>query len=560
MQALKSSDHAVGARVRWPVEKQMTGRPGISRFLACAALMGVFAGCRTPTTEPQTTQLSVGPVDPRTGEATVTLVPQDGAGAALPEATTQQKATALLTTSPTAEPQALAASSLTGIAKLPRFRSPVLIREDSDTPKLSTQLPPAPNDLFAIAVPPSDAPVKESAPSPLVPMPATKEQPPVPDTPPAELPPLGGAPTLLPGGDGSVGPIFVGDHALTFDSLSKMVDGQGCTMGSGGCSSCGDCPPGRPCAAGAKKCEPFPLTHNPLNRFVALLYENICCPDPCYQPKWEPIADSAFFVDGARPNNNTRFRWDYGDHLTYPDRGEFFWARADGKGKGPKAALTTVKAVPYLDYHELSIVSEIAAGPASAAISLPYRSVSASPFGNDSAGFADMTITAKSLLVDSELFLCALQFRTFIPTGNFGKGLGTGHVSLEPGLLFGLRLTPETYLQGQVLEWIPIAGDPSYAGAALLWGVSANHLLWQPVKDVQLIGTLELNGTSFQDGLYTDPVLGPQKLSGQNALSLGNGYRIFFCNTFDVGAAIDFGITGKYMVRDQLRFEMRFRY
>jgi hypothetical protein len=208
----------------------------------------------------------------------------------------------------------------------------------------------------------------------------------------------------------------------------------------------------------------------------------------------------------------------------------------------------------------LSVVSEIASGAASVAISLPYRTVNTTPFGNDAAGFSDMTITAKSLLVDSELFLCTLVTRTYILTGNVGKGLGTGHMSLEPGLLFGLRLTPKTYMQGQVLEWIPLGGDQHYAGAALRWGASVNHVFWQPVKDVRLIGTLELSGISFQDGLFTDPVKGPQKLSGLNALSLANGWRLFFCDAMDIGVALDHGITGKYLVRNRMRFEMRFRY
>ena len=94
-------------------------------------------------------------------------------------------------------------------------------------------------------------------------------------------------------------------------------------------------------------------------------------------------------------------------------------------------------------------------------------------------------------------------------------------------------------------DWLDDQGDPtSRAKAAFLRlecrmalapEKSLNRVLWRPVKDVQLIGTLELNGISFQDGLFTDPVLGPQKLSGLNALSAGTGVRLFFCDTLDVG-------------------------
>jgi hypothetical protein len=292
---------------------------------------------------------------------------------------------------------------------------------------------------------------------------------------------------------------------------------------------------------------------------IGLIYQCICCPDPCYQPRWEPIADSAFFVDAVRPKSSTRFRWDYGHHFAYPDRGEFFFARADGNGKGPRAN-SLVRAIPYIDYHELYLITEVAMGNSGVQIAVPYRSVNSTPFGPDGAGFADMTITAKTLLLDSELAMFGFQMRTYIPIGNFGKGLGTGHTSLEPGLLFGLRLGPSTYLQSQVVEWIPLGGDTDYQGAHLRWGMSLNQVLWQPVKDVQLIGTLETTGFSFQDGQFTDPALGPQKLSGQTAVALGMGTRLFFGDTFDIGLGWQHGISGKYLMRDQLRFELRYRY
>jgi hypothetical protein len=74
-----------------------------------------------------------------------------------------------------------------------------------------------------------------------------------------------------------------------------------------------------------------------------------------------------------------------------------------------------------------------------------------------------------------------------------------------------------------------------------------------------VVGTLELTGYSFQAGQYTDPALGPQKLSGENNVAIGNGYRVFF-GKFDVGLAGNFGVTGKYMAREQMQFDLRFRY
>lgn len=379
------------------------------------------------------------------------------------------------------------------------------------------------------------------------------------------IPSSSGAVVAVPSQSGlpapvSPGPIEVDGQPLPFEALSRLVDGGdfGPPMIGGPCAACGGCGDGQ-CRAGGHKCDPFPAK-TALGRFVGLVYQNICCPDPCYQPRWEPITAAGFFIDAPRPVGQTYVRWDYGNHMIFPDRGEMFWARADGKGKGPKPNAPAL-GIPYINYHELMFVAEAAAGASSVAIIAPYRSVQTTPWTNSAAGFGDMTITAKNLLWDSELFLFSFQMRTYIPVGQFGKGLGVGHMSLEPGVISGIRVSHDTYAVAEVNEWIPIGGDKDYMGAALRYNFSLNHILWQPVKDVQLIGSLELNGISFQDGAFTDAVAGPlQKLSGQTAIGLGGGTRLFFCDKFDLGVGGLFGVTGKYWAREQMRLEIRYRF
>jgi hypothetical protein len=427
------------------------------------------------------------------------------------------------------------------------FLPPIPALPDQPLPQ-----PVKPKSLVPPPTRPSDTPPPPPAPAPL--------GPPVALPPPNPLPPMN-LPPQLPG----PGPIEIDGSPVPFESLSKMVDGNTCSnCGSGltpggfaGCESCGACGPAQ-CRAGGKRCEPFPA-HGPFGRVIGLIYSSICCPDPCYQPRWEPLADAAFFVDAVRPKTATKVRWDYGTHFQYPDRGEYFFARGDGNGRGPKAN-PPLLGIPYVDYHELMLITEVATGAAGVQIAVPYRSVNATPYGQDGAGFSDLQITAKTLLLDSELFLFGFQMRTYIPIGQTGKGLGTGHTSLEPALNFGLRLAPKTYLQSQVLEWIPLGGDKDYSGAHLRWAMSVNHIWWQPVKDVRLIGTLETTGISFQDGLYTDPALGTLPLARKTIAHIGGGLRLFFCDTLDVGLGWQHGITGFYTVRDLTRFEIRYRY
>ena len=48
-------------------------------------------------------------------------------------------------------------------------------------------------------------------------------------------------------------------------------------------------------------------------------------------------------------------------------------------------------------------------------------------------------------------------FNTFVPTANFNKGLGTGHVSLEPAVLLAVKVTPSTYVQSELAYRFPIS-------------------------------------------------------------------------------------------------------
>lgn len=457
-----------------------------------------------------------------------------------------------------------------------RLRAPVLVRDDEPPITLPPVTEP-PGELAPRSAPapasPTAATVKAEPPvSPgefLPPIPALPDAPLPPpiksksvlpppartsDTPPVALPPPA---ELLPM-TADPPEIVLNGKPATFEALSKLVDGNICTscgggsVGPNGCTSCGD----PPCRSG--RCEPFPAK-TAAGRVVGLIYSSVCCPDPCYQPKWEPLADAAFFVDAVRPKTSTRFRWDYMAHYAYPDRGEFFFARGDGNGKGPRAN-APLRSIPYVDAHEFMLVTEVGMGASGVQIAVPYRSVNSTPFGQDGAGFADMTITAKTMLLDSELALFGFQMRTYVPIGVPSKGLGTGHVALEPGLNFGLRVAPKTYFQSQVVEWIPLGGDNDYQGPHLRWAMSINHVWWQPVKDVQLVGTLETTGISFQDGLFTDPALGPQRLAKRTSAHIGAGMRLFFCDTFDVGLGYQHSMTGKYLMRDMTRFELRYRF
>jgi hypothetical protein len=257
-----------------------------------------------------------------------------------------------------------------------------------------------------------------------------------------------------------------------------------------------------------------------------------------------------------------KVRWDSDLHMVFPDRNEYFWPRSGGGvGKGPSKVETS------LDYNQLMFVTEAAAARASIAVETPY--VYYEPEVNDShAGWSDIRITTKALLIDCELMQCAFQFRTYIPSGNFNKGLGTGHVSLEPALLWALKLSPSTYFQAELAEWIPVGGDNDYAGSILHYHFSLNQVLWHGGHDIKLIGTMEFQGYSFQDGAFSDPAfvdanghpLFPVESSGTSYLSIGPGIRAVMCDRVDLGIGTQFNISDHNWFDQFYRVEFRWRF
>jgi hypothetical protein len=259
----------------------------------------------------------------------------------------------------------------------------------------------------------------------------------------------------------------------------------------------------------------------------------------------------------------TRLRFDAGEDFSQPDRSEFFWARIRNIvpaavanaaqfniGKGPTNPETNLR------YESFSLYQEVATARASFFIETPYTAED--PTNNaHSSGFGDINLGTKALLFD--FLQLSMQVRTYIPTGKFLGGLGTGHVSLEPSILMTVKLLPETYFQGQVSEWIPIGGDQAYEGSVLHYHMAINHVLWRCMPDVPLIGSLEFNGYSFQDGLFTDPVLGPVPSSNGCWLLAGPSLRLSVCNRLDFGVSAQFGLENG-PPQQLYRGEMRLRF
>jgi hypothetical protein len=362
----------------------------------------------------------------------------------------------------------------------------------------------------------------------------------------------------------------------------------GCCGDGDGCRKC--------CYAGRRPCDCCKLIdgHGCFAELCNGLYECVCCPDPCYEGRWMPIADAAFFLDAARPITQTRLRWDAGWNFRSPDRAEWFMPRFNtnpnqlgpgncprpGQGRGPRCIYDRV------DYDELFLYNEAAVDAFSFFIEFSYRDLDPTPgFANITAanpaaldccphsGFGDMNLGTKSMLLDCELLQFTFQFKTFIPIGNFTQGLGTGHVSLEPAFLATLKLTHDCYMQMMWAYWIPIGGDQLYQGNVFHQHYSLNKLLYKcgHYKTCQIVGTLEFNNWYVVNGARTAPdlvlanpangVLSPVSVEAEGAIfSIGPGIRLFMCDRLDIGVGSAFATSTPHWAQQLVRSEIRYRY
>jgi hypothetical protein len=331
-------------------------------------------------------------------------------------------------------------------------------------------------------------------------------------------------------------------------STRHCVPGRKCPTRYAGCSTCGTMGPADFSTGCDEDCGKF-------DRLCSSLFTCFCCPDPCYEPQWLPVANTGFFIDHARPQSHMRLRYDLGMNMIFPDRNEFFWARIGRKG--PRNREET------LNYHDTSLYVETGSGAFSATIEGPFYRVLETDNNGFDAGWGDMIVGTKTMFIDCELLQLTFAFKTYIPIGSSAKGFGTGHVSLEPSLLGALKITPKTYLEFQLSEWIPIGGDNDFAGDMLHYHLSWNHL-WCKKKAWQVTTSWEYFAYVFQDGAYTnptsfgDPPLG--KSSREAFHYMGPGLRFTICDNFDIGVGAAFSLTSDHFADQLYRVEGRLRY
>tara|TARA_R110002049_G_scaffold4601_2_gene31732 strand:- start:17083 stop:18327 length:1245 start_codon:yes stop_codon:yes gene_type:complete len=250
------------------------------------------------------------------------------------------------------------------------------------------------------------------------------------------------------------------------------------------------------------------------------------------------VLDTAIQV----PHVGFRYQLNYG--LNVPDRAEYFW------GAG-----TTNNAETGVDAQDLSVRLAIGNEKAMALTQYTLRSLDPEAMPN-TTGMSDMIVGAQAMLVDGKSTKLATILRTYIATGSSSKGLGTGHTSLEYGLIARQCVSPETFLFGELKYWMPIGGTSDISGDVLSTGLGISTIASE--SDVfAFLPTLEIRTLSFLFGGQTPAgSTTSQRIDGITAVELYPGGRFVFDRHSDLGL-VEFGFSAGITVADDEWFDTR---
>jgi hypothetical protein len=264
----------------------------------------------------------------------------------------------------------------------------------------------------------------------------------------------------------------------------------------------------------------------------------------------ERLANALFEIDTTQPLNNMRIRIDMADNWQSPDRAEYLWA---SPGLGPSVPESSA------DFQDLRLQFEFATARFSVATELPLRFMDPATAGNpNTAGFGDMNLTTKTVLFDGDAWQCTQLFRTIFNTGNSRAGLGTGHISMDLGLLVRYIWSDTTYLHGQATYLFPLGGNPNFAGNVFRYGLGLSTVYYEN-DAFALVPTMELVGWSVTGG-QSLPV--NSLVDSLNIINFHPGVRMFFdtpgdWSEFDFGLSTGIALTGRHWYEDLVRFEAR---
>ncbi len=264
------------------------------------------------------------------------------------------------------------------------------------------------------------------------------------------------------------------------------------------------------------------------------------------------------YIDSAIVGSRFRLRADAGYNNPRPDRVEFFYGQCGcfPNANGPLLPERSVdyqEIVPYLEYATSDRFSVF--------IEAPIRFINPEVNPN-TGGISDLNAGFKYALIANECEYLTAQLRVYTPTGLQPRGLGTGHVSLEPSILYFRRFSDRLIFQAEVRDWIPISdttvNGEDFAGNVIRYGMGFGYDIMQHYDcctSSKLTAVGEFVGWTIMDGLAlngtaltVEDQTGVTIVNAKAGLRYVNGQHSFYGG---YGQAL----TNQVWYQDILRFE-----
>jgi hypothetical protein len=262
------------------------------------------------------------------------------------------------------------------------------------------------------------------------------------------------------------------------------------------------------------------------------------------------------YIDSALLGDMLRLRYDASFNNPRPTRAEFFWPQGGPGHPGPPRPETSV------NYQELEAAVEVLLAPQlSGFVEAPWRLLH--PEVNDrAAGFGDLHAGFKYAFLSREDLVATFQLRTYVPTGDGRRGLGTAHTSLEPALLVYWRLDERLGFEGELRDWVPIGGT-AFAGNVLRYGAGL-HYNWLQTEKLQVVPVVELVGWTVLGGRESVPgsdgAVQVKDAAGDTIVNAKFGLRFKTDGWGDLYTGYGRALTGDRWYANTFRIEWRLCY
>jgi hypothetical protein len=273
------------------------------------------------------------------------------------------------------------------------------------------------------------------------------------------------------------------------------------------------------------------------------------------------------YIDPSIPLTQYRSRIDSANGNNEPDRADYFY---EGGPRGAGPAIGPGSAAKNVDFTELSNYLEIAFNPRfSTFVNIPYRWVFITFYDKSTQfneGLSDIQFGFKAALIYKPTRVLTFQMRTYAPTGNAALGLGRGNWNLEPGLLYYQRLGSRLFLEGELLDFIPVAALDNFAGNVLTYGGGLSYLLYN-TPEFRIAPVTELIGWTVFDGMESAGNT-PVSAAGDTIINAKFGLRVGFgqlsqpgfINRADLYIGYGRALTGDVWYKNLARLEFRLRF